>query len=96
MCCVILSGFCTICINKCNWSYHKKEGYVLKCSLQKVKKTYNEGKRRYERAMGFKLTHEKYIKELTYHVDDIFRNVKQMMEEMKECGIKLKKNSIKT
>lgn len=90
-CGVISSGFCTICPGNCNWFCHKKTSYVLTFSLQKVKKTFTEMKRKYEQSMGLKLTHEQYIKELTENVDDNFKYVNHMMEEMKRSESRLKK-----
>lgn len=48
-------------------------------------------KSKYEQAMGLKLIQEKYIKELTEDVDDNFKYVNHMMEEMKRCESRLKK-----
>lgn len=84
------SGFCKICIGKCIWSDHKKTPYLFKYSVEKVKKTYTEMKQKYEQAKGSTLTHESYIKDLTYDVEYLFENVKLMMEEMKQCKTKLK------
>lgn len=47
-------------------------------------------KQKYEQAKGSTLTHESYIKDLTYDVEYLFENVKLMMEEMKQCKTKLK------
>lgn len=84
------SGFCKVCIGKCIWSDHKNTPYIFKYSVEKVKKTYTEMKQKYEQAKGSTLTHESYIKELTYDVEYLFENVKLMMEEMKQCQTKLK------
>lgn len=41
--------------------------------------------------MGLKLIYEKYIKEFIEDVDDNFKYVNYMMEEMKRCESRLKK-----
>lgn len=94
-CWAMTNGKCRICIGKCIWSDHKNTPYIFKYSLEKVKKTYTEMKKKYEQAKGSKLTHETYIEELTYDVDYLFENVKLMMAEMNRCKSRLKEIALR-
>lgn len=94
-CWAMTNGMCRICIGKCIWSDHKNTPYILRYSVEKVKKTYAEMKEKYEKAKGSKMTHETYIEELTYDVDYLFENVQMMMEEMKKSKHRLKEIALR-
>ena len=68
------TGKCRICAGKCIWSLHKNTPYIFDYVTENVTKTYADMKERYEGALGQKLTHEKYIEQLTYDVDDLFED----------------------
>lgn len=84
------TGHCRICTGKCIWSDHKNTPYIFKYVIETVQKTYAEMKERYEEALGHTLTHEKYIEELTYDVEDLFDDIMSMMNEMNRCKTRLK------
>lgn len=83
------SGNCRICSGKCKWSVHKNTPYIFKYVTETVTETYADMKRRYENASGQKLTHEKYIEELSNEVEDLFDGIKTMVNEMNRCKIRL-------
>lgn len=89
------SGNCRICIEKCIWSNHKNTPYIFKYITETVKKTYAEMKERYEEAQGKTLTHEKYIEELTYDVDELFELIMTMMSDMNACKTRLKEIALR-
>ncbi|XP_062611155.1 uncharacterized protein LOC134273000 [Saccostrea cucullata] len=89
------TGHCRICVEKCIWSVHKNTPYIFKYVTETVKKTYAEMKKRYEDAIGQTLSHEKYIEELTYDVDDLFEQVSSMMNEMNRCKTRLKEIALR-
>lgn len=90
-----LTGYCKICPEKCFWSMHKNTAYFFEYVPRKVKKTYGEMKKRHEDALGRTLTHEKYIEELTFDIEDAFEEIKSMMNEMNNCKTRLKEIALK-
>lgn len=94
-CWAMTNGRCRICFGKCIWSVHKNTPYVIKYSTEKVKKIYTEMKQKYEQATGSALTRETYIEELTYNLDYLFDNVKQMTEKMNQCESRLKEIALR-
>lgn len=89
------TGHCRVCTEKCIWSDHKNTPYIFKFVTETVKKTYAEMKERYEEALGHKLTHEKYIEELTYDVEELFDDIMSMMNEMNRCKTRLKEIALR-
>lgn len=88
-------GNCRICPGKCVWTEHKNTPYVIKCVIEKVTKTYAEMKDRYEKAIGQTVTHEKYIEDLTYCVENTFEEIKHMMDDMNRCKSRLKEIALR-
>ncbi|XP_078317759.1 uncharacterized protein LOC144620557 [Crassostrea virginica] len=88
-------GKCTVCIGKCIWSVHKNTPYIFRYVTENVKKTYAEMKQRYESATGDKLSHEKYIKQLTYDVDDLFEAIRDLVNKMNDCKTRLKEIALR-
>lgn len=89
------TGHCRVCTEKCIWSDHKNTPYIFRFVTETVKKTYAEMKERYEEALGHKLTHEKYIEELTYDVEELFDDIMSMMNEMNRCKTRLKEIALR-
>lgn len=52
-------------------------------------------KERYEAAQGQTLSHEKYIEELNYDVEDLFEDMMLMMNEMNQCKTRLKEIALR-
>lgn len=94
-CYVMVNGFCTVCSEKCEWIKHKNTPFIYSFSVEKVKKTYTDMKKKYEEANGLKLTHETFIKELTNDVDYLFENIKLKMAQMKRCKDRLEKIALR-
>lgn len=89
------TGCCRKCTGKCIWSDHINTPYIFKYVTETVKKTYAEMKQRYEAALRQTLTHEKYIEELTYDVDELFELIMTMMNEMNDCKTRLKEIALR-
>lgn len=89
------TGKCRICAGKCIWSLHKNTPYIFDYVTENVTKTYADMKERYEGALGQKLTHEKYIEQLTYDVDDLFEETMCQMNEMNDCKTRLKEIALR-
>lgn len=88
-CCVMTNDYCTVCTKKCIWSDHKNTRYIFRYNTEKVKKTYTEMKKKYEKAKGSKMTHQAFIEGLTRDVENLFDCVKRRMGEMKRCKSRL-------
>lgn len=88
-CGVMRNGNCTVCTNKCKWYEHKNMRYIFEHTVEKVKETYTEKKKRYEKAKGLKMSHESYLEKLTEDVENLFLNVQLKMIEMNECKSRL-------
>ncbi|XP_078322456.1 uncharacterized protein LOC111105028 isoform X2 [Crassostrea virginica] len=69
--------------------------YTVEEATGTVTKTYADMKRRYEIAMGEKIEIEKYIKTLSYDVDDYFEHVSEMLNEMNRCKTRLKEIALR-
>lgn len=88
-CCVMVNGYCTVCIKKCKWNDHKNMRYIFEQTVEKVTDTYADKKKRYEQAKGSKMSHEKYLERLTEDVEILFEDVKHRMIQMRECKSRL-------
>lgn len=78
-------GNCTVCSEKCNWIVHKNASYKFDSVVIRVKKTYTEMKKKYENAIGIKLTHESFIVKLLLDVKCIFVGVEERITKMNRC-----------
>lgn len=89
------TGHCRICTGKCLWSEHKNTPYIFTYVTETVKKTYAEMKKRYEKAVGQNLSHEKLIEELTNDVEDLFEDITSKVNEMNQCKTRLKQIALR-
>ncbi|XP_062622249.1 uncharacterized protein LOC134283784 [Saccostrea cucullata] len=94
-CSSMTDGYCRVCFDNCYWDQHKNTPYIFSYVTETVTKTYQEMKDRYEKAIGEKLTHEKYIKELTMDVDELMDNIMDMMNEMNRCKTRLREIALR-
>lgn len=94
-CSAMKDGKCEVCINHCVWSDHKNARYVLRYTMVKVKKTYTEMKKKYQKAEGLKMNHELLVNTLTRNYNVFFEDVKKMMTKMKQSKEKLNAIALK-
>jgi hypothetical protein len=94
-CWAMTDGYCRICPDNCYWDEHKNTPYIFLYVTETVTKTYQEMKDRYEGAIGKKLTHEKYLEELTTDVDELMDDIMDMMNEMNRCKTRLKEVALR-
>lgn len=69
--------------------------YIFKYVTETVKKTYAKMKERYEAALGQSFTHETYIEQLMYDVENLFENINAMINKMNECKTRLKEIALR-
>ena len=84
-----IDASCKICPGKCHWSHHHNASFKLVTERKKVKKIYEQTKRKYENALNDKLTVENVIEQLKCEIDEAFEAVFQMIQQTNECTQKL-------
>lgn len=95
-CSVMKNGFCTVCTKKCIWSDHKSSRYFFKNTTEKVKKTYNEMKKRYEEAKGFKKTQQTIIQGLTRDNENLSFFLNTRMREIERYKSRLEQIALRS
>lgn len=83
------SGYCTMCPKKCYWDEHKNARYSFTYIPVQVTLTYSDMKKRYEEAKGSKLTQKKVIEKMTKELQELNKEVMNMLDEMNRCKTKL-------
>ncbi|XP_061176106.1 uncharacterized protein LOC133185061 [Saccostrea echinata] len=89
------TGNCKICPGHCHWSDHKNTPYIFRFKTEKVKKMYTEMKRKYEEAVGETMNYETYIHNLKGDINDVFKKIRDNVDEMKRCKNKLNEIALK-
>ncbi|XP_062572462.1 uncharacterized protein LOC134234415 [Saccostrea cucullata] len=89
------TGKCEICPGHCDWYDHKNTPYIFRFKTEKVKKMYAEMKRKYEDAVGETMNYETYIHNLKCDINEVFKKIKENVEEMKRCKNKLNEIALK-
>ena len=88
-------GNCRVCPNKCVWSSHRNAQFRYKFRLKKVKKTYEDLKEQYQKAVGETMTVQNVINALLADVDKYSDNVNAMLEEIVRCKNRLKEIALR-
>lgn len=94
-CCAMSDGKCTVCDGKCLWNVHSNTPYIFRYTQERVRKTYDNVKKKYEYAIGRKLTDEQLIKVIVGDVEQLFQYIEQKLEEMRQCKIGLKQIALR-
>ena len=84
-CIAMKDGFCTKCINKCEWWFHKNIPYIYEYKCIHVKKTYQEMKRSYEQEKGVTLEFEEYLENLTKDIRELLRLLHGKVKKITNC-----------
>uniref|UniRef100_A0A8C4TLN0 AIG1-type G domain-containing protein n=1 Tax=Erpetoichthys calabaricus TaxID=27687 RepID=A0A8C4TLN0_ERPCA len=83
-CAVMKDGVCTVCPGKCEWSVHSNQQHRFKYKTKKVKKTYDELKKKYEKAKGEKMTTEQVFERLQHELDVVEEELHRLITESYE------------
>ncbi|XP_039608020.1 uncharacterized protein LOC120528080 isoform X3 [Polypterus senegalus] len=70
-CASMTNGDCRVCPGKCVWSVHSNQQYKFNYVTSKIKRTYDELKKNYEKATGEKMTTEKLFQQLQHEFDEV-------------------------
>uniref|UniRef100_A0A8C4TJF6 AIG1-type G domain-containing protein n=1 Tax=Erpetoichthys calabaricus TaxID=27687 RepID=A0A8C4TJF6_ERPCA len=84
-CAVMKGGVCTVCPGKCVWNIHSNQQHRFKYKTKKVKKTYDELKKKYEKAKGEKMTTEQVFERLQHELDVVQEEVHKLIEVSHYC-----------
>uniref|UniRef100_A0A3B1K6V2 AIG1-type G domain-containing protein n=1 Tax=Astyanax mexicanus TaxID=7994 RepID=A0A3B1K6V2_ASTMX len=93
--CSVMSddGKCTLCTRRCNYTEHVKEGKMYILKTRKVKKTYEDLKKKYEKELGEKMSLKNCLEK------DIENNEKEkarLVEQSYQCVLILEKDALKS
>ncbi|KAK3591693.1 hypothetical protein CHS0354_040624 [Potamilus streckersoni] len=89
------SGYCTNCPKHCIWSQHVNNQYRFEFFPQKIKRTSEDLKRRYDIAQGKEREHSIYLQTVKAKFDKVGSNVFAMIKRVRDCIIKLQEKAIK-
>ncbi len=88
-CVAMTNGNCHVCPEKCHWTMHKNQPYVYVIKTQKVKKTADDLKRRYEEAEGKKLSAEEIIQKCAEEFEAVQMKIISLTEVARKSIEKL-------
>ncbi|XP_069775828.1 uncharacterized protein [Narcine bancroftii] len=77
-------GYCTVCPQKCIWNVHFNQKYKFSYETKKEKRTYDELKRKYEKACGEKMTQQKFLETLREEFDEVQEAVLQFIDQLSQ------------
>lgn len=89
------NGKCTACPGGCVWSVHKNMTYRWEHKRVKEKRTYNELKSKYEKAMGEKMNKEQIVAKLEEEYFQVQGKVVDKMNTLAECLKRLKEIALR-
>ncbi|KAL6489078.1 hypothetical protein MHYP_G00028190 [Metynnis hypsauchen] len=92
-CSVITRGRCTVCTGKCDHTKHVKEGKMYMTKTRKVKKTYEDLKKKYEKESGEKMS---LMSRLENEIKENEREKTRLVEECYQCVVTLEKIALKS
>ncbi|XP_051781755.1 uncharacterized protein LOC114644948 isoform X10 [Erpetoichthys calabaricus] len=83
-CSAMKDGVCTVCPGKCAWNIHSNQQHIFIYEIKKVKKTYDELKKKYEKAQGELMTTEQMLERLKHELDDVTDLIYKLITENHE------------
>uniref|UniRef100_A0A8C4TJ60 Fibronectin type-III domain-containing protein n=2 Tax=Erpetoichthys calabaricus TaxID=27687 RepID=A0A8C4TJ60_ERPCA len=89
-CSVMKDGVCTVCPGRCVWNVHSNQQHRFIYETKKVKMTYDELKKKSEKAKGEKMTTEHVLKQLQHELDVVEQEVQKLIEGPHKCIKRLK------
>ena len=83
------TGKCKVCPKKCDWTLHKNNKYFLSHKTVKVKRTYDDMKKRYDEATEKTSSVEQIIQNMKNAVNAKLNMIKNMMDSVNRCRTRL-------
>ncbi|XP_039592004.1 uncharacterized protein LOC120515247 isoform X1 [Polypterus senegalus] len=84
-CSVMKDGVCTICPGKCEWNIHSNQQHRFIYETKKVKKTYDELKKKHEEAQGEFITTEQRFEQLWHEQETLINFINKCIKESQDC-----------
>lgn len=82
-CRAMYRGLCKVCPKECHWSIHKNNSFRIEINNIKVKKTYEELKRKYEIAQQEEQKHRSVLGEVKNAFSSLGSKVKKMVHDVR-------------
>ncbi|XP_063049340.1 uncharacterized protein LOC134443511 [Engraulis encrasicolus] len=89
-CAAITNGYCRVCPGRCVWSVHFNMTYRWEIECVTEKRTYNELKSKYEKALGEKMSAEELVAKLEEEYHQVQGKVVDRMDTLAKCLKRLK------
>ncbi|MBN3293057.1 STXA protein, partial [Polypterus senegalus] len=83
-CAAMKNEVCTICPGKCEWNIHSNQQHRFIYETKKVKKTYDELKKKYEQAQGELMTTEQVLERLQHELENVINLANKLITECHE------------
>ncbi|KAG2463132.1 STXA protein, partial [Polypterus senegalus] len=94
-CSAMKDGVCTVCPGKCAWNIHSNQQHRFNYKTKKVKKTYDELKKKYEQAQGELMTTEQLCDRLQHELDDMTNLIYKLITDSHESIKRLDEISLR-
>ncbi|XP_063404458.1 uncharacterized protein LOC134687928 [Mytilus trossulus] len=95
-CCAMnKEGTCLQCPKGCHWSQHHNTPYIIKWSKRKVKKRYDDMKKKYEEATQKTLTQEQVLEQMSQDISRQEQQIQVMMEVIAKLNNRLKEIALR-
>ncbi|KAL3855663.1 hypothetical protein ACJMK2_014870 [Sinanodonta woodiana] len=94
-CSAMYNGKCTVCINKCVWNQHYNSEWRFETNSIKIKKTYDEIKKRYVDETKELKTHQEVLESMIQGYKETERNVSDSIKRARESLNRLKMIALK-
>ncbi|CAC5383634.1 unnamed protein product [Mytilus coruscus] len=89
------NGNCTQCPKGCSWKEHHNTPYIIKWTKRKVKKRYEDMKKKYEEATQKTLTQEQVLEEMNQDIVKQEQGIQVMMEVISKLNNRLKEIALR-
>ncbi|XP_063049339.1 uncharacterized protein LOC134443508 [Engraulis encrasicolus] len=94
-CYAMTDGNCRVCPGRCVWSVHFNMRYRWDIKRVKEKRTYNELKSKYVKAVGEKMNAEEIIAKLEEEYHQVQEKIVKMMGNLTKCLMRLKEIALR-
>lgn len=88
-------GFCRICPRKCNWSEHRNLPYLIEYVTKPEKRTSEDLKKKYRRAVQQKATSEQMMKSIEDSLQEVHVQVYTTIKSAQQCLRRLDEIALK-
>jgi hypothetical protein len=94
-CAAMKGGHCTVCNEHCSWDKHCNNSYRFELYTEKVTKTYDEIKRRYEEGKEGVISVEEVIDRINQELEELCESIFQMIQKVQRCLKRLDEIALK-